>query len=257
MKRLLILFSLLIFLIPVKGQFLKTGSAYTKNTQAAGNDFLTNLVAYWKFEEASGTLDDAQGSNNSESCTADYGSTGINGDCLSFTAANSDCVILTDAADLRMYDQDLTFVAWIYITDLPGTGVAYSVLGGENSSAGMFLYGTTAQLKLTRVVTAYNAGGPTISINGWHMIGISFDNSETTNNVTMYVDGNTTTVSFNDTFLSDRGTIYIGRNGTDVQQWYFNGLIDEVMIWKGRILTSDEFDDLYNTGTGLFFDDFK
>lgn len=262
MKKLLLLITGLLLLFSVEGQILRY-SNYTAPTppEEETNDFLTNLVAYWAFEESSGTLDDSQGSNNSASCSADYGSTGISGNCLSFTAANSDYVGLTDADALRMYDQDFTFVAWINPSAYPAAGAYAGIFGGENASAGLSLYNTVAEPDngILRVRSIATADGPLStlvpSLSSWSMIAVVFDSNATTNNVTYYLNGTTQVGTGNFDFSIDRGTIYIGRESTSGA--YYSGLIDEAMIWKSRKLTTDELDDLYNSGTGLFFTDFN
>jgi hypothetical protein len=254
MKRLLTIIIGLFLLISLNGQILRY-SNYVAPPEEGTNDFLTNLVAYWAFEEESGTIDDSAGDNNSTGCDADYGSTGINGNCLSFTAASSDVVTFADADALRMYDQDFTYVAWINPVDYPAASQYYGIIGGENNSPSFSMYTTTAYLRVSATAISDGPlGALYATTSAWNMVATVFDSNVTTNNVTYYLNGATATGTFNVDFGSDRGTIYIGRQTGS--SGYFNGLIDEVMIWKGRKLTTNELDDLYNGGTGLFFTDF-
>lgn len=256
MKRLLTFITALFLLVSLNGQIMRYNN-YVAPPEEGTNDFLTNLAAYWAFEEGSGTLDDSQGSNNSTGCTADYGSTGINGNCLSFTAANEDHVTFADAAALQMYDQDFTMVAWINLTDYAASGVHRTVIGGENGSGGMSCYSGNGRLTLNKVNTVPTSSTLYPSTGEWVMIAISFNSNSATNNILYYMNSTVQTGTYNANMTDGAGSIYIGRYASSPTD-YFNGLIDEVMIWKGRILTEEELDEIYGGGTApLFFADFE
>ena len=255
MKKLLLLITGLLLLFSVEGQILRY-SNYTTPVPPTPetNDFLTNLVAYWKLDEASGTLADSQGSNDATTTTADYDSTGISGKCMHFTLANSDFLVMTDAAALQMYDQDFTFAAWVYLKSEGTTATYAGIIGGETNSASMTLYGSNERLIVSKVGVSNGPLSTVVTTGGWTFVAIAFDSDATTGNVTYYENGSYSTGDYNIDFNDGAGSIYIGRYSTT---GYFDGKIDEVMIWKGRTLTVDNLNDLYNSGAGLFFDSFE
>jgi len=224
------------------------------------NDFLTGLLAYWKLDESSSTFDDA--SVNAHVMTnygAEYSSTGKILTCPSFVAANSDYLQMADNEDMYIYDQDISISAWIYLNSYPSSGEIMGIVGagsqgcgygvegvgGSNAHLGIYNYGVTG---------VYSTG--TISTGVWTHVVATFDNSESTNNVVFYINGTPETRSFNTTFNQYSYTRYLGKLG--VTAYYFNGLIDEVAIWKGRILSGTNVTTLYtNYINGFGFDDFE
>ena len=224
-------------------------------TSEIDNDLLTNLVAYWTLDEASGVLVDSQGSNDMTNSGGTQNSTGKLGKCVEFVNAESDYCYTADAADLRIYDQDFTFSAWIYLNSYPGVGNAWGILGGELSSAGMTIARGEHILRAVSCGTAEGDVGSAVNSGQWNFVAVVFNTDATTNNVTYYLNGAATTATANFDFTSDRGTIFIGQllsgNG------YFDGKIDEVAIWKSRELSTDDLDLLYGSGDGFSFSLFK
>lgn len=247
MKRLLTIIIGLFLLVSLNGQILR----YSNYTASTGNGLLDSLVFYFSLEETSGTLVDAAGSNDATAYgNPTYAQTGAVGNCLSFDG-DGDYLAMTEVADLRIYDQDVSFSFWVYLSSAPAAGTYYGVFGGETNSLGVVLFSTTAALRLWAVAMGGPSGGPNISTGEWVHIVVTFDNSETTNNVNYYVNGDLTTVSIDLNPASDRATLYIGSTTTTTN--LFNGLLDETAMWKGRILSSDDVAWLYNSGNGRQF----
>jgi len=219
------------------------------------NGLLTNLVAYWKFDESSGTLYDSVGSNNSTACDADYYATGILGRCLYFNDANSDYVTFASSADLIFGTSDFTWVMWLYIDDLPAA--TQSILCSSAAGGAGLEIASTGKPRIS-VVGMYNSPRSDIYVHAdtWTMLAVVFDSTATTNNVTFYINSSTELETFNYDFQTEAedATTIIGKFYNDTG--YFKGYFDEFGIWNGRKLSTDDLDYIYNSGSGRSFDVF-
>jgi hypothetical protein len=217
---------------------------------------LTNLVAYWKLDEASGNALDAVGSNT----LTDNGSVGTGtgkiGNCRTFSSSYFDHA---NNSDFGLVDEDFTFAAWIKPSSLGGFGNTILVKG--DLSGGGVNYGLSVNTsgKAVFVVTATGVGSGSVTANtfgalsagtwyhvvGWHdsvnnIVGISVNAG--TPDTTSYSSGTS-----NDALPF--------RLGSDANFLPFAGSIDEVGFWK-RALDSTDRTSLYNGGSGLAFSSF-
>lgn len=258
MKKLLLLITGLLLLFSVEGQILRYSNYTAPAPPAASNDFLTNLVAYWALEESSGTLTDSQGDADMTNDGATYGATGINGDCLDFELSEMDYIYRANTDALEMYNNDYTFAAWIYvesINDAADNGIIGAEYGGAclyispsgNLMGGLSQYGTYLESDLA------------ITTGTWTFVAMSVDVTETGVEILYYRNGTSDATSRALAYipLENASSNGIGVQYTSSVSYYFDGLIDEVMMWRGRAFTEEELDDLYNSGTGLFFADFN
>ena len=97
--------------------------------------------------------------------------------------------------------------------------------------------------------TGWNPG-----TNTWHHVVITYNGSEA-NEVNMYINGNATpeyTGQGAATIDNEASPLWIGTMNAAYAQ-DFIGQIDEIGIWKGRVLTTDEIAELYNGGDGLSY----
>lgn len=254
MKRLLTFITALFLLVSLNGQILRYS-----NYVAPTPDLLTNLVAYYKFEEASGTLYDSQNNNDIETVNGpDYRQAGKKDYCLRFIRANSDVCILAQYDDLTMTDQDFTIACWIYQDGDAANGTVEGIIGGLSGAVGFSLVTGDGVTNYERLTCVANSGTThtralTNTSGQWNFVAISFDSSSSTGNAHFYYNATSADLSFDYNFDVGKGIRYIGsESGSN----YFDGYIDELMIWKGRFLDDDEIATLYNSGKGLFFDDF-
>src|SRR5215469_10903203 len=107
---------------------------------------LTNLVAYWKLEEAAGTsrFDQVGGFTLSDNGTVTQG-TGIIGNCAVFNGS-SQWLATPDAVNLRQGNEK-SFSVWVKFSTLP-TGNDTSILAKRTSLADLeylVFYDHTAQ----------------------------------------------------------------------------------------------------------------
>lgn len=100
-----------------------------------------NLVAYWSFEESSGTVYDQVGVHHSNDVGSGvgYSSTGVLGNCLSFDNTSNAYIIVTETEDLDIETSDMTFSGWFNRT---GTSPS-NLFGGETGSFALCVTGTS------------------------------------------------------------------------------------------------------------------
>lgn len=76
---------------------------------------ITDLAAYWKLDEASGTRSDSAGSSHLTDNNTVTQSSGRVGNAGQFTAANNEYLSVADNAALSSGDVDITVAGWIYL----------------------------------------------------------------------------------------------------------------------------------------------
>lgn len=85
----------------------------------------------------------------------------------------------------------------------------------------------------------------------WHFVVVTYDDALGSNNLKLYIDGNTTPVAQASTTTTPETTsnnLCIGVNSYGEADEFFTGDIDEVRVWNVG-LTSTEMSDLYTAGT--------
>jgi hypothetical protein len=221
---------------------------------------LTNLVAYWQLDEASGNATDSVGSNTLTNNGSVGSATGKVGTARDFgTGVSTKFFRLADNADLSTGDIDFTFAAWVKPSALTKSYAAVLTKGDGSSLEYQLIYRLSqsafdwAVKDSANNVRATNFGAPSVGtwyhLVCWHdsvnnLIGISVNAG--TPNTTSYSGGVTDTA-----YTFAIGTL--GSYADSSSTW--DGLIDEVGFWK-RVLTSQERTDLYNGGSGLAFSSF-
>ena len=93
-----------------------------------------NLIAFWELEEASGTRNDAHGSNHLTDNNTVAQGTGKVGNCADFELDNSEYLSIADNAALSVGDEDFTIQAWFNIEANPGfrQGIVGKSSGGAD-----------------------------------------------------------------------------------------------------------------------------
>lgn len=96
-----------------------------------------------------------------------------------------------------------------------------------------------------------------LSLNAWHHIVYAYNGDETTTGMRIYVDGiqynptGTITGSYTGMALNTLATPDVGQNGaSEVAANNLKGYIDELGIWRNRVLTGSYVARLYNYGVG-------
>lgn len=216
-----------------------------------------NLVAYWTLDESSGNRADSVGSSTLTDNNTVLAATGKQGNGADFERDNSEYLSCADNAAVSTGDVDVTWAFWFnsessgdrvllskwngstndreYIIEIDATDIYFSV-----SASGT---GTGAQVSSTSLAN--------ISTGTWYFVVCWHD--ATANTINMKVNNGTTdSASWSGGIRDGGGAFNIGARADGGGAPYFDGIIDEVGIWK-RVLTSDEMTTLYNGGTGTTY----
>jgi hypothetical protein len=213
---------------------------------------LTNLVAYWKFDENSGTIaNDSSGTNNGTLS----GSTGVPSwvsgkinSGLSFNNTNKQYVSIPNSSPLNPTN-GISVQAWINSTSYPGNDRILQKGNSDNQYRLLNEGGLKWEVIVGGVAQTLLGTIPTNGV--FHYVLGTYDGSSGA--MVLYVDGavlvsGTKTAG---TLSTTTDPLTIGtKNNSGATGDYFSGIIDEPAIWS-RTLTSSENTQLYNSGLGL------
>jgi hypothetical protein len=231
---------------------------------------LTDLVGYWKCDEASGNLLDAHGSNPFVTSANDPGSTTgkINGGRdLEIDTANSYFTI-NDNADVSLgADVAFTWQLWhkaesfnggdgLFLTKFKtspasGNDCEYRVRwDGANSRFAFDIGNGSSNASVGATSHGSFSTGTWYHILAWH--------DPVANTINIQINGGSVdSTSWSGGTQDTNGPLYINTQtnvlGSNV--FSMDGVVDEIGFWK-RVLTSGERTSLYNSGNGLAYADF-
>jgi hypothetical protein len=246
--RKLLIFILLVLSVRLSGQVIP-GVVASGGAAVTSSSLLTGLVSAWELNESSGTITDSKGANNSSSCTATYGNTGKNGNCLTFTS--SAIVTLANTTGWTMASTSSVSVsAWVYLTATQGSYA--NIIGNENGPQMYLALETSDPSYYLRFLTSGAATESTSQYTFTHSTWFHL----------LFVKSGTSTSLYVNNVLVGSGTegtysalspaaIYIGNDGGAET---FTGRIDMVRIWS-KALSAGERLELYtkeNTGTTTY-----
>lgn len=207
---------------------------------------LTNIVSYWKLDEASGNATDSVASN----ILTDTGvsrTTGIINNGGDFVAASGDYFDGGDIAGMDVGTGDFAFSLW-FQTATDGDATLLAKIVDDGTTGGIAI-----RLRPTNTIWIFqaNIAGTPVSItfdytNGqWNHLVVTRSGST----LKSYVNGAETSSSSDSTNINNSAAFRLGRLSGAYTN-YFNGQIDEVGFWS-RNLTAGEVTSLYNAGAGL------
>jgi hypothetical protein len=209
----------------------------------------TNLVSYWKLDEASGILYDSKGSYNSISFGGTYGQPGKIGNSILIDNSNEN-VALPDMPELTVTsNSSISFACWLYpIIGAPP--YQYSVFFGDWDIGPVFY------LYRNNETTTWNArywvGGAAAQIANITITNLQWYHLAWVKNgniISFYQNGSFMGSAADPaTGINNPSTIVLGGSGPD----NVSGRIDEAGFWN-RALTSTEVSILYNGGNGLAY----
>lgn len=225
---------------------------------------LTNLIAYWKLDEASGNALDSVGSNDLTDNGSCGSATGLISNARTFDASKTQYFTHADNSDLSTGDIDWTFACWINAASFADTSGYHAIAAkGPWNSPGTdsewiiyrdgFSSGLTFQVcsgTTQSVVGATNFG--TLSTSTWYHVVVWHDSVN--NEIGIAINAGTPNTLAHSTGVND-GTTGFEIASSVSAGLYWNGTIDEAGFWK-RVLTSTERSDLYNGGAGLAYSGF-
>ena len=210
-----------------------------------------NTLAYWKFDEDTGTtLNDATGNGYTGSFSGTTGSQWVIGKINSGLSFNGTNNFVSLGGSLSV--TNVTVAAWIKTTTN-----GRLIFNAQSNNPLIYLsVGPTSAGGTNNKVVAYfrtlsgsvlvASGATNVTDGNWHYVAVVRNVSS--QQVLIYVDGNLdSTISYTDT-----GTITAALNGIGGVGGgsNFSGTIDEVGIWN-QALNATQISELYNSGNGL------
>jgi Concanavalin A-like lectin/glucanases superfamily len=219
---------------------------------------LTDLVCYWKLDEASGTRYDSVGGMDLTDNNTVTQAGGKIGSAGQFVSANSEYLSRASEATLQTGDIDFTFCLWVYLDSNESTRF---LLSKDDDTAGSREYGIAfsdgGSLKFNfAMFTAVDSGVnlaaalPAPPLNAtWYFLVAWHD--ATANTINIRINDATTYSLGTGGSLQAAGSAQfrIGAREYAGSESYHDGRIDEVGFWK-RVLTADEQTSLHNGGAG-------
>lgn len=228
------------------------------------NPGTTNLIAYYKLDN---DAVDASGLSPTGTTTGVDYVTGIQGNAARFDAG-TDRIDVSDSDNFSFTNgtNDLPFSIsmWVYFTAF-NTGNNYLInkrgtttdcewLLATESASGNLVFQKFSQ-GVNTVTQSIRSVVP--SLSSWNFIVITDDGSGTVSGMNIYVNGtlrSKTNISVGTYVRMNNGASItrIGLNSysiTDATRAH-QGYINNIGVWKNRVLTASEIRYLYNTGTG-------
>lgn len=211
-----------------------------------------SLVAYWELDEASGNRSDSHGSNTLTDNNTVGSATGKINSGADFEDANSESLSITDNTTLSMGDIDMTISMWLNFESFPSFT---SPLAKDNNTTREYGFYTVSNSIKFYVFGSSGGGnyaeigsGVVLSTGTWyHVIGY---HDSVANTIGIIINDGTDTNTSHSTGIYDGNAPFtIGVGGNNL---YYDGIIDEVGIWK-RKLSASEITELYNSGSGLAY----
>lgn len=224
------------------------------------NTFLDNLESYYKLNEITGALLDSHGvrDSTSGSLSGCYGAVGIEGDAIDLERNNSNYAGFGTWTGFG--SGNISISAWFKIESFSGSAMRIICFphddGTTDTPALYFGIHSTGNL-----ISAGCGGSPydgyvftssAPTLTTWYHILVV----RSTKTTTLYLNGVLIGTATSTGTVSTNPLFYIGRYNANYGQ-YFDGIVDEVSIWTGRILTNKDAIGLYNGGEGLFYDSFE
>ena len=214
----------------------------------------SNIQGFWRLEETSGTRYDLSTNKNNltDNNTVGY-AIGKIGNAADFELSNSEYLSITDANQTGLdITGEITIACWIKPESVGTQNSVVNKWDYSNNnrayklfidSSGNKVFGELSSngLNYTYAASADNV----ISAGTWAHI--SFTLNQTTDKIQVYVNGSASgsAVSFTENIYNSNAPFIIGcqlNKGTPTR--FFDGLIDEVIIWN-TCLTADEVAEVY------------
>ena len=209
-------------------------------------DYSANLVSYWKMDDDLATtvvLDDEASNDGTLNVNTDVASvSGKVYKALEFDGADSSIVVSDDASIQNIFDSGATISAWVNANNdgesnwgailhksLPGNdGWTFQVNDDD---------GTNTKVRFLQYHDGDDGSWTTtnrsLPLDSWHHLALTYNNSETSTDPILYIDGEVVALTETGTPSGTRTTdasnnLYIGNSSGDNVS--FDGEIDEVRI---------------------------
>jgi hypothetical protein len=209
----------------------------------------TGNVGYWNFDESSGTIAHDSSGNGNEG-TLQNGPIWVDGkygEALSFDGSST-YVQIPDSSSLDVTAQ-VTVEAWVYPRAYNNSaGMIGHIVSRCNTAGGhvcvLAFHDTNGTINYdVNPSTTYHSSVATIPLNTWTHLAMTYNGT----NVCLYIDGTL------DSSYAKAGSIQttstpltIGCKWYSPTYAYFNGSIDDVIIYNRALTQGQIFDDMYH-----------
>jgi hypothetical protein len=220
---------------------------------AANSPLLTNLMAYWKLDEASGNRTSSVGGYTLTDTNTVGAASGKINNAADFDAASSECLIAATTSDLSTGNIDFTISVWVNL-GLVDSNTRNIVLKSGDLGSEYKLFLAADNIFCFNASTgspAYAGGFGAPSPGTWYHLLAWFDSAAGTVYLRINDSFEASTSGCNCSTTSSE-KFMIGAQRFYSPQNFFDGEIDEVGIWN-RLLTTQEKTDLYNAGAGITY----
>ena len=208
-----------------------------------------NLVAWWKFDEGTGTIaHDSAGHNDGTLINGPTWITGQINTALSFDRID-DYVQVPYSSSLSVSNA-FTFAFWVFVDkDKQPAGTVLSKDGSSDTTGAynVYLVGQNEVAYETNNKNPEIYSGPnSITLGVWNHVAITFNNSLSPSMI-IYINGiqNTTGSPPAPSILTT--DLKIGRRGLSSDPWYTNSHLDDIRIYN-KALSAAEVLQLYQSG---------
>ncbi|KAA3644794.1 MAG: hypothetical protein DWQ07_15420 [Chloroflexi bacterium] len=226
-------------------------------TATPDTTLLNSLQAYWKLDESSGTRMDAHGFSHLSDNNSVTSGTGLLNDAAQFDKTNSEYLSRVDNDALSLGDFDFSYAFWV---KLDSKGTSYPILTRYETASDRSIWMGYSGASDRFNFGLYNSAGNGIgwvyadtfgspSVDTWYFVYIEYDAANDTVGVSIN-NGRLDTSSTTGTPADGTAAFKLGYGAGS--SYYHDGRIDELGFWK-RLLTSDERNELYNSGSGLAY----
>jgi len=230
---------------------------------AEPDSLLTDLVAWWSLDEASGTRVNAHnpGTHDLTDNNTVGQTTGVVGNAAAFVVANDESLSCAYHADLIPGDTDFEVCGWAKFASTSDNTAAIicsttaDTSLNTNGSWAVTRSGTNAQIH-ARVRKADDSGviataGINITYDTFFFYDFWYDSATQTIYLEVNRSGAPQSASVGQHCLSTGDALMPLRIGGLVATRTIEGAADIIRIWKGRLLTTDEKNRIYNSGADM------
>jgi len=232
-------------------------------------DAFTYASAAWKLDEASGTRFDQVGSNDlTDNNTVGQGTGKVNTNCADFEAGNSEYLTLADTSAVDLSSDSWTIRFWFQIEN---DQVNPAIVGKGNRASSLHDYyvGYFSIPDVIEQITFYvnrptlgsrtirhnvlpSGTGTRITEGTWYLVHAWYD--DTGNEFGVCLNNDTPTMTSSTENVRNTTDPFIIADELS-QSVYHDGLVDDVVILKGYVMTADDRTADWNSGEGIAFAD--
>lgn len=215
--------------------------------QESGPVYPSNLQAYYRFDEGTGTSTSELINGSANGTTTASWTTGKNNGCLYYdgtgvntSVATNSNVSFSGSFTISVWVMNMTKTRGWIVSKGSGTNINYHV----NQEYGRFRFGLNAGggYKYIQSPSVY-------SYDTWYMVTGVYNSAI---GMVLYVNGTSVaTYSKTGAVQTNTNTMYIGKS-VATTAYHYQGKIDEISMWN-TALSASEITTLYNSGSGVFY----